>query len=71
MTKFVIYKDSKNEYRWRFKANNGEAIAVSSEGYTEKQGAMNSIALMKLAYSAEVVDLTTTNTLSRLLPRRY
>lgn len=71
MTRFVIYKDSKNEYRWRFKANNGEIIAVSSEGYTQKQGAINSIALMKLAYNAEVVDLTTTNTLSRLLPRQY
>jgi uncharacterized protein len=69
MARFVIYKDIKSEYRWRFKANNGEIIAVSSEGYTQKQNVINSINLVRtLAYGAEVVD-TTTNTPSNLFFR--
>ena len=35
--KFEVYKDSRNEYRWRFKAGNNETIATSSEGYTERR----------------------------------
>ena len=59
MARFVIYKDSKSEYRWRFKANNGEIVAVSSEGYTSKQNAIYSLNLVKtLAYGAEVVDIS-------------
>ena len=69
MARFVIYKDLKGEYRWRFKANNGEIIAVSSEGYTQKQNATNSINLVKnLAYGAEVVDNTIPSLPFRLYP---
>lgn len=71
MARFVIYRDLKNEYRWRLKANNGEIIAVSGEGYTQKHNAVSSMNLVKnLAYNAEVADLTATNGLSRLLPSR-
>lgn len=70
MARFVIYKDIKGEYRWRFKANNGEIIAVSSEGYTQKPNAVNSINLVKnLAYGAEVVDITTTKLPFQIFPR--
>ena len=30
------YKDSAGEYRWTLYADNGEALAVSSEGYSTK-----------------------------------
>lgn len=45
--KFVLYKDKGGEWRWRFKAANGNIICVSSEGYTSKQIAQNSIESVK------------------------
>lgn len=57
---FIIYKDQKGEWRWTFRAANHEAICVSSEGYTTKQGALHSISLVKLgAASAKIYDETT------------
>lgn len=47
MAKFQIYKDSKNEYRWRFRADNGRIVADSAEGYTTKQGCEDGIAIVK------------------------
>jgi uncharacterized protein YegP (UPF0339 family) len=44
--KFELYKDAKQEYRWRLKAPNGEVIATS-EGYKAKEGAMNGIESVK------------------------
>ena len=31
--KFTVYKDTKGEWRWTLTGNNGEPLAVSSEGY--------------------------------------
>jgi uncharacterized protein YegP (UPF0339 family) len=58
MYSFEIYKDRIGEYRWRFKAPNGEIVAAS-EGYTSKQSCQGSIQLIKM-YSpvAPVYDLT-------------
>lgn len=56
---FEIYKDSKSEYRWRLKADNGKIVADSAEGYATKAGAEAGINLVKRgAAGAEVVDLT-------------
>ena len=33
---FRIYQDSAREYRWQFKAANGEIIADSGEGYSSR-----------------------------------
>ena len=44
--KFEVYKDGKDEYRFRLKAANGEIIA-SSEGYSSKDACMNGIASVK------------------------
>ena len=54
--KFVVYKDKKGEFRFRFKAPNGETM-FSSEGYKRKQSAMGAIeSIKKNASSAEVED---------------
>jgi len=45
MAKFELYP-SGSEWRWRFKANNGEIICWA-EGYSSKQNAENSIAFVK------------------------
>ena len=44
---FIIYRDQKSEWRWLFRAANNETIAVSSEGYTRRENALHSIALVK------------------------
>ena len=33
---FAIYKDKAGEFRWRFEAPNGQIMATSGEGYTER-----------------------------------
>ena len=44
---FEMYRDTRNEWRWRLKAGNHEIIAVSSEGYASKQSCSPSIDLVK------------------------
>lgn len=44
---FEMYRDARNEWRWRLKAGNHEVIAVSSEGYASKQSCSHSIDLVK------------------------
>jgi uncharacterized protein len=58
--KFSIYTDSKNEYRWRLRATNGQIIAVSGEGYISKSDCQAGIRLVQTgAPSAQVIDETT------------
>jgi uncharacterized protein len=54
--KFEVYKDKKGEFRFRFKAPNGENM-FSSEGYKQKKSAQNAIeSIKKNAPDAEVDD---------------
>jgi uncharacterized protein YegP (UPF0339 family) len=56
--KFEIFRDVQGYYRWRLKAGNGEIVATS-EAYTRRESASNSVSRIKeLAPSAVVVDLT-------------
>ena len=58
MAKFEVYKDTKGEFRWRLKADNGEVVADGNEGYASKQGCMNGIRVVKeKAPDAEVVEV--------------
>jgi hypothetical protein len=55
--KFEVYKDSRDEYRFRLKAANGEIIALS-EGYSSKSGCLNGIeSVKKNAPEAEIKEL--------------
>ncbi len=47
MEKFEIYKDKKEEYRFRLKANNGQ-IVLAGEGYKTKNGCENGILSVRL-----------------------
>jgi hypothetical protein len=59
MAQFELYKDIKDEYRWRFRADNYEIIADSSEGYINKSDCEHGIELVKeQAPDAKVVDKT-------------
>jgi len=42
MAKFEVYKDKRDEFRWRLKADNNQVIAVG-EGYTTKAACLNGI----------------------------
>lgn len=55
MAHFEIYTDDRGEYRWRLRADNGELIADSGEGYTDEDDCREGIRLVKEeASSAEV-----------------
>jgi len=56
--KFEVYKDKAGEYRFRFKAPNGENM-FGSEGYAQKASAMSAIeSIQKNAPGATVDDQT-------------
>jgi len=59
MAKFVLYKDHSAHFRWRFKANNGQTIADSAEGYANKIDCIYGINFVKQnSPSAPIEDLT-------------
>ena len=43
---FVLYKDSKNEWRWKLYAANSKIIADGAEGYKNKSDAIHGIGLV-------------------------
>ena len=58
MVRFQIYRDQVGEYRWRLVAANNRYVCWS-EGYSTKQGAIDSVYwVKKWAASAPVNDLT-------------
>ena len=57
-TKFEVYKDNKGAYRWRLLAQNGESVASSGEGFSEKRTAMNAVKKLKdWANTENILDL--------------
>jgi uncharacterized protein len=44
---FEVYKDKAGEFRWRLKAANGQNIAASGEGYSEKRSCLAAIESVK------------------------
>ncbi|RTL53680.1 MAG: DUF1508 domain-containing protein [Bradyrhizobiaceae bacterium] len=56
--KFEIYKDKAEEFRFRFRAPNGEKM-FASEGYASKESAKSTIkSIIKHVGAAEIDDLT-------------
>lgn len=56
MKKYVIYRDTRWQWRWRYVAANGLIIGVSSESYVNKQDCLHSIELMKQSGTAPVYE---------------
>jgi len=55
--KFEIFKDKKDEFRFRMVAPNGQIIA-NSEGYTQKQSCLDTIdSIQRNAADAEIVEV--------------
>ncbi|MFG1461559.1 DUF1508 domain-containing protein [Xanthobacter sp. DSM 24535] len=58
MAKFEVYKDKAGEFRFRYKASNGE-VMFSSEGYKAKASALAAIeSIKKNAAESKVEDQT-------------
>ena len=53
--KFELYKDQADEFRFRFKAPNGQTM-FSGEGYKKKQGVIKAIESIKKNVADAVVD---------------
>ncbi|MBP2563042.1 uncharacterized protein YegP (UPF0339 family) [Neorhizobium galegae] len=51
---YWMYKDNRNEWRWRYDASNAETIAVSSEGYVKRSDCQRGIDIMKASYNSPV-----------------
>lgn len=57
MGKFQIFQDKSGEYRWRLKAGNGQIVATSGEGYTDKAAAERGVAIVQqLTPTAAIED---------------
>ena len=55
--KYEIYRDHKGEWRWRFKAGNGNIIATACEGYVSKGDCQHSIVLVQTSADLPVVEV--------------
>lgn len=55
--KWELYTDGGGEFRFRLKAGNGEVIALSSEGYSSKSGALNGIESVRRNADAEIIEV--------------
>jgi uncharacterized protein YegP (UPF0339 family) len=44
---FEVYKDAKDEFRWRLKAGNGQVIATAGQGYKSKADCEHGIQIIK------------------------
>ena len=51
---FQIFKDIVYQWRWRLRAANNQIIAISGEGYANKQDCLHGIDLVKSAWNAPV-----------------
>lgn len=54
MSKFEMYRDESGEYRWRLKADNGEIVADSAEGYVRKTDCRNGLENFRNAFTREM-----------------
>lgn len=54
MHRFEVFEDKRGELRWRFVADNGQTIAVSSEGYGSRDALMRSVAICQDAPQVDV-----------------
>ena len=59
MSKFELYIDRRGEFRWRFRASNGQITATAAKGYKAKADAQAGIDRLKRdAADAAVDDIT-------------
>ena len=56
--RFEVYEDNRGEFRWRWRAANGEIVATSGEGYNSKSDAEEAVErIERLAPAADALDV--------------
>jgi uncharacterized protein YegP (UPF0339 family) len=58
-TKFRVYEDDADEWRWRLVARNGEIIADSGEGYVSKRNAREAAERVRAAAPDATIEVET------------
>ena len=56
MSKFTLYTDKNNEFRWKFTASNDHVVARSSEGHKTKDLCLESLGLLQKDVVGAAVD---------------
>lgn len=57
LARFEVFEDERKEWRWRLRHRNGDIIASSGEGYTQKHNAMNGLrSVIKNSPAAEIQE---------------
>jgi uncharacterized protein YegP (UPF0339 family) len=51
---FLIYKDAKGEFRWRYQASNTKVIADSGEGYKSYADCKHGIELVQASHGKPI-----------------
>jgi uncharacterized protein YegP (UPF0339 family) len=50
--KIIIFRDEKNEWRWRLIAKNGRIVADSGEGYKRRAAILRTIERIRVGFGA-------------------
>jgi hypothetical protein len=59
-SKFILYRELEDGYRWRLRSPTGETLAASASGHREKGACEAELRAFMTDYpGAEVLDLTT------------
>ena len=56
--RFEVFKDGIGQWRWRLRAQNGNVIADSGEGYRHREDCERGVALVKSSGDASIVDMS-------------
>jgi uncharacterized protein YegP (UPF0339 family) len=51
---FELYRDNKNEHRWRLRAGNSQIIAIASEGYSGRAACEHGVDLVRAMTEPEI-----------------
>jgi uncharacterized protein YegP (UPF0339 family) len=70
MSKFTLYTDKHNDFRWKFLASNDQVVARSSEAYRSKEDAVKSLELLRKDIGGATVDPEVQTVQSKGMPQR-
>jgi uncharacterized protein YegP (UPF0339 family) len=56
MSKFTVYSDKQNEFRWKFLASNDRVIAKSYESFKRKEDCLTSLSLLQKDITGAAID---------------
>jgi hypothetical protein len=54
--RYIIYRDTANQWRWRLVAANNRIVANSGEGYWNKSDCLSAVGLVKGSNTAPVYE---------------